>query len=83
MMKATIRRMGNSQGVLIPQAIIAQLNIEDSLEMSVENNAIVLRKPEPPVRVGWAAASQKVAAAHDDGLAWPEFANQGDTELTW
>ena len=82
-MKATLRKMGNSKGVLIPQAIIAQLGIAGDLDMSVESNAIVLRKPEKPVREGWAAASQALAAAGDDGLVWPEFANSGDAELVW
>jgi antitoxin MazE len=82
-MKATLRKMGNSQGVLIPKAIIAQLGIEDELDLSVENGALVLRKPEKTVRVGWAEASKQVAAAGDDGLVWPEFGNIEDTELTW
>lgn len=46
-MKATLRRMGNSQGVLIPKAIIEQLGISDALEMTVEDNALVLRTPAP------------------------------------
>lgn len=82
-MKATLRQMGNSQGVLIPQAVIAQLGITKELEMTVENNTIVLRKPEKPVREGWASASQALAAAGDDGLTWPEFANAGDAGLVW
>ncbi|HUW26230.1 MAG TPA: AbrB/MazE/SpoVT family DNA-binding domain-containing protein [Gallionella sp.] len=82
-MKATLRQMGNSQGVLIPKAIIAQLGIEEEMEMLVENDTIVLRKPERPVRKGWAEASQKVAAAKDDKLVWPEFANVDDAELVW
>ena len=82
-MKATLRQMGNSQGVLIPKAIIAQLGIEQELEMLVENDTIVLRKPEKPVRQGWAEASRKVAAAGDDKPAWPEFSNADDAELVW
>jgi antitoxin MazE len=82
-MKATLRQMGNSQGVLIPKAVIAQLGIEEDLEMLVENNAIVLRKPEKAVRKGWDVASKKVAAAGDDKLVWPEFANSADKELVW
>ena len=34
-MKATLRKMGNSQGVLIPKAIVSQLDIEDELDMTV------------------------------------------------
>ncbi len=82
-MKATLRKMGNSQGVLIPKAIIAQLGIGEDMNMSVENNAIVLRKADKPVRHGWFDASKKISAAGDDVLVWPEFSNTEDAELVW
>lgn len=82
-MKATLRKMGNSQGVLIPKAIIAQLGIDDDLDMSVENDAIVLRKANKPVRHGWLEASKQVAEADNDALVWPEIGNAGDAELVW
>lgn len=56
-MKATLRRMGNSQGVLIPKAIIDQLGIESDLEMEVEEGAIVLRKPRQDQPKGGAAVA--------------------------
>lgn len=82
-MKATLRKMGNSQGVLIPKAIIAQLGIDEDMDMSVENDAIVLRKADKPVRHGWFDASKKIAAAGDDVLVWPEFGNAEDAEWAW
>ena len=82
-MKATLRKMGNSQGVLIPKAVIAQLGIENEIDMTVENNTIMLRKPEKSAREGWAEASKAIAAAGDDKLVWPEFANAEDEKLVW
>ena len=82
-MKATLRKMGNSQGVLIPKAIIAQLGIDEDMNMTVENDAIVLRKADKPVRHGWFEASKKIAATDDDVLVWPEFSNSEDAELVW
>jgi antitoxin MazE len=82
-MKTTIRRMGNSQGVLIPKPILAQLGLEDEVEMEVENDAIVLRRPQKKAREGWAEASKAVAAAGDDVLVMGEFANADDAELAW
>ncbi|MGH8531504.1 MAG: AbrB/MazE/SpoVT family DNA-binding domain-containing protein, partial [Gammaproteobacteria bacterium] len=32
-MKTTIRRMGNSQGVIIPKPLLAQIGLEDEAEM--------------------------------------------------
>jgi len=82
-MKTTIRKMGNSQGVIIPKPLLAQLGLHDEADMVVEKDCIVLRRPQTKVREGWAEASQRIAAAGDDALAWPEFANEGDAELKW
>lgn len=82
-MKVTLRKVGNSQGVIIPKAVIAQLGIEDGLEMTVEQDAIILHKPAKATRYGWAEASSLIAQAGDDKAVWPEFANEGDAELSW
>ena len=82
-MKIVIRRMGNSQGVIIPKPILAQVGLETEAEMVVEKGAIVLRRPTTDVRAGWAAASKKLAKAGDDALAWPEFGNEADKALRW
>jgi antitoxin MazE len=82
-MKTAIRRMGNSQGVLIPKPILAQLGLEDEVEMEVENDAIVLRRPQKKAREGWAEASKAVATAEDDALVMGEFGNADDAELVW
>lgn len=82
-MKTAIRRMGNSQGVIIPKPVLAQVGLEDEAEMIVEKDCIVLRRPQNKAREGWAEASQKIAAQRDDELVWPEFANEGDADLQW
>ncbi len=75
--------MGNSQGVIIPKPVLAQVGLEGEAEMTVEHDALVLRKPSKTVRAGWAQAAQKIAAAGDDALVMPEFANESDAELVW
>jgi antitoxin MazE len=82
-MKATLQRVGNSRGVIIPKAILAQVGFEREVEIDVEADAIVIRKPKLSVREGWAEASRAVAAAGDDRLVWPQFANEADGDLTW
>lgn len=82
-MKTAIRRMGNSQGVIIPKPLLAQVGLETEAEMAVENGAIVLRPLRKEARQGWSEASRRIAAAADDGLIWPEFANEADKELEW
>ncbi|MGF6633686.1 AbrB/MazE/SpoVT family DNA-binding domain-containing protein [Paraburkholderia sp. MM6662-R1] len=82
-MKTTIRKMGNSQGVLIPKPILAQLGLEDEVDMEVENDALVIRRPQKAVREGWAVASKRVAETGDDALVMGEFGNADDAEITW
>lgn len=82
-MKTTIRKMGNSQGVIIPKPLLAQVGLQDEAEMVVEGHTIVIRRPRGAVREGWAEASQAIAAADDDELVWPEFANEDDAQLQW
>ena len=82
-MKIAIRRMGNSQGVIIPKPILAQVGLEGEAEMVVEKGAIVLRKPVSDVRAGWAAASRRLAQLGDDEIVWPEFGNEADKDIRW
>lgn len=83
-MRSTIRKIGNSQGVLIPKAMLTETHFGVDVDISVENGAIVLRPiQDRPPRAGWADAAREIAAQGDDGLAWPEFANTEDAELKW
>jgi antitoxin MazE len=82
-MLTTIRRLGNSQGVLIPKPLLQQVGLVDQAEMRVEGDALVLRRPKAEARAGWAEASRELAAAGDDALVLPEFANEDDAELRW
>jgi antitoxin MazE len=82
-MLTTIRRLGNSQGILIPKPLLRQVGLVDQAEMLVEGDSLVLRRPKAEPRKGWAAAAERVATAGDDGLVLPAFANDNDSELEW
>ena len=68
----------------MPKTLLAQVGFtENELEMTVERDAIVLRKPKKSVRVGWDDAAKQLAQGGDDALVWPEFANEADDTLKW
>lgn len=75
--------MGNSQGVLIPKPILAQLGLEGSADLRVRNGVIEIRPLKRNPREGWAEDARRLSEHGDDGLVWPEFANQGDEGLVW
>ena len=82
-MQVAIRKMGNSQGVVIPKPILNELGLSTIADMQVKNGVIELRPVVTNPRATWAQDSARIAAAEDDGLVWPEFGNAGDSELKW
>jgi antitoxin MazE len=84
-MRAAVRKLGNSSGVIIPKSLLRELGIAegDPVEMTLEADRIVLVPIKRRARAGWAEASQGVAEARDDALVWPEFGNAEDETLTW
>jgi antitoxin MazE len=78
-----IRRIGNSQGIVIPKPLLAQIGLEGYAEVTIERDALVLRRPARAARIGWAAAAQKIADPGDDALAMGEFGNEDDAGLSW
>ena len=84
-MRAAVRKLGNSSGVIIPKPLLRDLGVAegDSIEMTLEAGRIVLVPIKRRARSGWAEASQRIAEAHDDALVWPEFGNAEDETLVW
>ncbi|MCK4304420.1 MAG: AbrB/MazE/SpoVT family DNA-binding domain-containing protein [Candidatus Eisenbacteria sp.] len=70
-MKARIVRIGNSKGIRIPKPLLEQTGLADEVEISVENNRLIIAPAEPepsPPRKGWAKAFKEMAASGDDAL---------------
>ncbi len=51
-MQTTLRKIGNSRGIIIPSAFIEQLHIENEVEMILQDGVLLL-KPSSPLRVDW------------------------------
>lgn len=82
-MEVAVRKMGNSQGVLIPKPILAQVGLEGSADLQVRDGVIEIRPVRRNPREGWDRDAQRLAAQGGDALVWPELGNEGDEELVW
>jgi len=82
-MKTPIRRIGNSRGILLPKPLLSQLNFGAEVDLEIEQDAIILRKPRNRVREGWAEASKQLAERGNHRSVWPELAMKGDAKLRW
>jgi antitoxin MazE len=83
-MRARIVKIGNSQGIRLPKPIIEQAGISEEVDISVEDEKIVVRPISKP-RAGWDEAFRKMAEKGDDLLIDKEQpASQWDeTEWQW
>lgn len=52
-MQTTLRKVGNSRGVLIPAAFLAACGISTEIEMRQEGRRIIIEPLNPLPRVGW------------------------------
>jgi hypothetical protein len=55
----------------------------DVADLQVNGDVIEIRSLKRKPREGWAQDGQRLAAAGDDALVWPESGNEGDAELVW
>jgi len=82
-MEVAIRKMGNSQGVLIPKPILSQVGLESTADLQVRNGVIEIRPLRRNPREGWAEDARRLAGHGGDELVWPELANEDDAKLVW
>ncbi len=83
-MQTSLRKMGNSIGMIVPRAVLAQIGAGTGtrFEVTVEDGRLVASPLAEPVRAGWAAAAATLADEPDtDG--WQTFGNEDDDALTW
>jgi antitoxin MazE len=66
-MRTRIIRIGNSQGVRIPKALLERSGLANEVEIDVEVGQIVLRAADNP-RAGWEDAFEAMHAGGDDAL---------------
>ena len=84
-MRTKIVAIGNSRGIRIPQTLLKQCHLEDSVELEVRNGQLVIRPMSKP-RTGWKQAFRKMAARGEDRLLDPDLSSGSDcdrTEWTW
>ena len=85
-MLTTVRKVGNSRGVLIPAAFLASCQIEDQVEMLLQERQIVIKPVRRKLRDGWFGQSASEAALVRDATeaqVWRESSISDDSEWVW
>ncbi len=66
-MKTRLIRIGNSRGVRLPKAIIAQAGLTEEVELGVREGAVIIARSRS-ARSGWAAAGRQMRQRNEDRL---------------
>ena len=66
-MKASIVRIGNSQGIRIPKVLLEQTQLSGEVEVEARDREIIIRSASRP-RQGWEERFRAMAAQGDDKL---------------
>ncbi len=66
-MNTNLIRIGNSQGIRLPKAVIEQAGLTGDLDLEVTAGAVIIRSAKQP-RQGWAEAAADCHAAGEDRL---------------
>jgi antitoxin MazE len=77
-MRSTLRKIGNSRGVLIPASFLTACEIEGDIEMHLEGSRIVIEPVSAP-RAGW---FENFQPDHDED-AWKEMEETDKETEEW
>ncbi len=78
-MKAAIRSIGNSKGVIIPASFLAETGLEGEVEMTMRDHEIIISPVKELPRQGWFEGYQ----AEQDEDAWEGLVALGSEEDEW
>jgi antitoxin MazE len=84
-MRAAIRKLGNSSGVIIPKFMLTEIGLAagDAVDLALEDGRIAITPIKRRPREGWAEAFDEIPELGDEDRAWLDFGNDDDAELTW
>lgn len=64
-MEARIRKIGNSKGILIPDAVLKQCDIKENVLLEVKDSAIIIRSKPLNPRYDWEEKFDKLFSEED------------------
>jgi antitoxin MazE len=87
LLQTTLRKMGNSTGMIVPKAILDQLGLASGAKIAlrVEDGKVIAEPVQPNVREGWEDAARRIGGEPltQEEREWSEFDDgiAGDDEI--
>lgn len=82
-MKATLTKIGESKGIIIPKHFLEECQIDNVVTIKVENDTLVISKPSQP-RSGWEESFANASMQDQEMLIEDTLPNDFDNkEWSW
>ena len=82
-MEVKITKIGNSQGIIIPKAIIEQCGLTDKVCLEVKDNHLIISPLVENPRQGWEEAIIAAGVDEDDELLMGDYLPHSWDEEEW
>jgi antitoxin MazE len=79
--QTSIRKIGNSKGVILPAAVLKEVGAGDTLMLSIEQGRIVLEATRE-LRQGWFDHAGALDPSTED-IEWERAALTDDSDWAW
>ena len=81
-MHATLRKIGNSRGVIIPAPLLAYCGIGTDIDLRVEGKSIIIEAPQIPRKDWFKGYDLEKDEALVDSVLWDGPSDEGE-EWDW
>lgn len=82
-MEARIRKIGNSKGILIPDAVLKQCDIKENVLLEVKDSSIIIRSKPVNPRFDWEEKFDKLFSEEDIDVLKNVKNKFDNEEWTW
>ena len=82
-METKITKIGNSQGIIIPKAILEQCGLTDKVSLEVKDNRLIVSQIVANPRQGWEEAIMAAGVDEDEELLMGDYLEHSWDEEEW
>ena len=78
-MRTVIRKIGNSRGIIIPSALLAEAELKEEVELTLKGKSLIIEPVDPAPRQGWFEGYDE----QEDIDAWADYVAETDETEEW
>lgn len=82
-MEIKITKIGNSQGIIIPKAIMEQCGLTDKVSLEVKDNRLIVSQIVANPRQGWSEAIIAAGVNENEELLMEDYLEHSWDEEEW